>query len=171
LLLTLTINYPLSKRLKHKLSAFLLIRNLAKKYFLLHQYIVKKPSILKLTTLSIDTDANVAGVESFDSSCFKGFYKKMELIHWADLPGNKYLKKLQPTMLQNRCVVRQKIRQVGIKRSEAPKDVGVFYDRDYVVTRLLIDVIEPLKIDSLDQLTALVTDCWNESKNTNLKYE
>lgn len=95
----------------------------------------------------------------------------MNRLHWMDLPGNKYLRKLEPRMLKNRCVVEQTIRQVGVKRSEAPEIVEVFYDRDYVVTKLLIDVIQPLKIASLEQLIALVTDCWNESQNTNLDYD
>lgn len=67
-------------------------------------------------------------------------------------------------MLQNRCTVQQTIREIGIKRNEAPRVVEVFYDRDYVLTRLLIDVIAPLKIDSLERLIALVTDAWNESQ-------
>ncbi|MGL4617761.1 MAG: hypothetical protein ACRCZS_01700 [Chroococcidiopsis sp.] len=87
---------------------------------------------------------------------------KIDRIHWTDLPGNKYLKKLEPDMLKNRCVVVQTIRQVGINRSELRKEVEVFYDRDYVLTKLLVDVIYPLHIDSLERLIALVTDAWNE---------
>lgn len=86
----------------------------------------------------------------------------MNRIHWTDLPGNKYLKKLEPNMLKNRCVAVQTIRQVGISRDEIRKEVEVFYDRDYVLTKLLVDVIYPLHIDSLERLIALVTDAWNE---------
>lgn len=74
-------------------------------------------------------------------------------------------------MLQNRCVVQQTIKQIGLKRKEAPRTVEVFYDRDYVLTRLLINVIAPLKIDSLERLIALVTDAWNESQIINYDYD
>lgn len=88
----------------------------------------------------------------------------MQRIHWMDLPGNKYLKKLEPDMLKNRCVVQQTIRQVGIKRKVAPETIEVFYDRDYVLARLEVDVISALDIDSLERLIALVTDAWNDNK-------
>ena len=65
-------------------------------------------------------------------------------------------------MLSNRCVARQTIRQVGISRTELRKEVEVFYDRDYVLAKLLIDIIQPLNITSLERLIALVTDAWNE---------
>lgn len=87
-----------------------------------------------------------------------------------DLPGNKYLKKLEPSMLQNRCIAKQTIRTIGTKRGEVPRETGVFYDRDYVLTRLAIDVIVPLEIDSLERLIALVTDAWNE-KNKSDSYD
>lgn len=88
----------------------------------------------------------------------------MHRIHWTDLPGNKYLKKLEPDMLKNRCVATQTIRQIGVRRDSVPETIEVFYDRDYVTTKLLIDVIQPLHIDSLERLVALVTDAWNEIK-------
>ncbi len=88
----------------------------------------------------------------------------MNRIHWTDLPGNKYLKKLEPSMLQNRCVVQQTIRQVGVSRNQAARKTEVFYDRDYVLARLEVDVINALDIDSLDRLIALVTDAWNDKK-------
>ncbi len=95
----------------------------------------------------------------------------MKVLHWTELPGNKYLKKLEPAMLKNRCFVEQTIRQVGMKRSEAPEKVKVHYDQDYVATKLSIDLIEPLKISELDQLIELVTNVWNVNNNTNLDYE
>lgn len=95
----------------------------------------------------------------------------MKRIHWTDLPGNKYLKKIEPAMLKNRCIVRQTIKPIGNKRDSLPQKIEVFYDRDYVMARLLIDVIQPLQIDSLERLIALVTDAWNESKNTSLNYD
>lgn len=88
----------------------------------------------------------------------------MQRIHWMDLPGNKYLKKLDPLMLKNRCTIEQTIKQVRTRRNEAPKTVEVFYDRDYVMTKISIDVIAPLQIDSLECLIALVTDAWNDSQ-------
>jgi len=88
----------------------------------------------------------------------------MNRIHWTELPGNKYLKKLEPSMLKNRCVVQQTIREIGVSRKKAPRAVEVFYDRDYVLARLEVDVISALDIDSLEQLIALVTDAWNNNK-------
>lgn len=93
----------------------------------------------------------------------------MNQIRWVDLPGNKYLKKLEPEMLKNCCQTKQTIRQVGIKRCELPKEVEVIYDRAYVIARLKLDVIEALKIQSLEALITLMTEAWNETQN--LDYE
>lgn len=95
----------------------------------------------------------------------------MQRIHWTSLPGNKYLKKLEPAMLKNLCIAKQTIKQIGNKRDANPEKLEVFYDRDYVLTRLLIDVIQPLQIQSLEQLIALVTDAWLETQTTNLNYD
>lgn len=88
----------------------------------------------------------------------------MKRIHWMDLPGNKYLKKLEPAMLENRCIAVQTIKEIGVNRNRPPVPIEVFYDRDYVLSRLSVDVIAPLQFDSLECLIALVTDAWHESQ-------
>lgn len=95
----------------------------------------------------------------------------MKVLHWSELPGNKYLLKLDPAMLENRFFTEQTIRQVGVSRSESPVTTRVHYDCDYAITKILRDVLQPLKIDSLEQLLALMTEVWNESQNTHLDYE
>lgn len=95
----------------------------------------------------------------------------MKVIHWSELPGNKYLLKLDPAMLESCFFSEQTIRRVGLRRSESPERVKVHYDRDYVVAKLLRDMIAPLRVESLEELIALATEVWNESQNTNLDYD
>lgn len=95
----------------------------------------------------------------------------MKVLHWSELPGNKYSLKLDPAMLEGSFFAEQTIRQVGVKRTEEPERIKVHYDRDYVITKLLMQVIQPLKIDSSEELIALMMDVWYESHNTNFSYE
>lgn len=88
-------------------------------------------------------------------------------IHWLDLPGNKYLKKLEPGMLlPDGCVNRQEIRPVGAKRFESREWVEVLYDKRYVVSRILIDILQPLNIKSLQRLLSLMIDVWVQAENS-----
>lgn len=85
----------------------------------------------------------------------------MKRIYWYELPGNKFLKKLEPAMLSELgCVVIQEIKVIGKKRNESREPVRVFYDSDYVVQRLNVDLIQPLQIESLEQLQSLVSQAW-----------
>lgn len=89
----------------------------------------------------------------------------MKTIHWHELPGNKFLKKLEPIMLSDTgCVVIQEIKAIGRKRDEARESTQVIYDCDYVIQRLNTDVIVPLQIQSLEQLQALMTQVWYQSQ-------
>lgn len=74
-------------------------------------------------------------------------------------------------MLDSCFFAEQTIRRIGVKRSEAPERLKVHYDRDYAIAKLSISVIEALKIESLENLIALMTEVWNETQNTNLDYE
>lgn len=90
----------------------------------------------------------------------------MKVLHWSELPGNKYLLKLDPAMLKNCFFAEQTIRRIGVPRSQAPERIRVHYDRDYVIAKLAI-AIEALKLGSQKDLIELITDVWNEGQNTN----
>lgn len=95
----------------------------------------------------------------------------MNVLHWSELPGNKYSLKLDPAMLENSFFAEQTIRKIGIKRNEPTERLRVHYDRDYAIAKIFNDVIKPLKIVSVEELIALITDCWEESQNAGLDYE
>lgn len=89
----------------------------------------------------------------------------MKRIYWYELPGNKYLKKLEPLMLTSEgCINKQEIRAIGQKRSEKREWIEVVYDRRYVVNRLLIGLLQPLNMQSLLRLLDLMIDVWLESQ-------
>lgn len=56
----------------------------------------------------------------------------------------------------------QRIVTVGKKQSEIPQKIAVHYDRDYVIQKLINDVILPLKIATFEQLMALFGQLWFE---------
>lgn len=91
----------------------------------------------------------------------------MKVLHWTELPGNKYSLKLHPAMLESYFFAEQTVRRVGVKRSEIPERLKIHYDRDYVFAKLLINVIEALKIKSLDELIVLMTEVWDETQHLN----
>lgn len=93
----------------------------------------------------------------------------MKVLHWSELPGNKYLLKLDPAMLENCFFAEQTIRRIGVPRSQAPERIRVNYDRDYVISKLSI-AIEALKIKSQEELIELMMNVWDEGQNTNLDY-
>ena len=87
----------------------------------------------------------------------------MKRIHWLDLPGNKYLKKLDKAMLSNEgCIAFQEIKLVGNSRSKEPELVQVVYDQQYVANRINIEILDPLEIQSLDRLLDLMTAVWHQ---------
>lgn len=91
----------------------------------------------------------------------------MKQIYWLDLPGNKYLKKIEASMLTPQgCVVKQEIRLRGNSRLQQRELVEILYDRDYVISKLSIEVMEPLKIDSLEQFLNLISGLWREIQVT-----
>lgn len=85
----------------------------------------------------------------------------MRSIHWSELPGNKYLKKFEPAMFADQeftCL--QTIRLIGQSRTTKPETVKVIYDAAYVRKKLIIEVIEPLQIQSLDDLFKITGAAW-----------
>lgn len=87
----------------------------------------------------------------------------MRTIYWQDLPGNKYLKKLEPGMINwSDCTRRQIIRPIGKKRFEDRETVYVTYDRHYVVSKIIVEILQPLQIKSLDELLKLMVAVWRE---------
>lgn len=88
----------------------------------------------------------------------------MKQVYWLDLPRNKYLKKIEASMLAlEGCVIEQEFRILGKKRKERVK---VIYDRDYVISKLHIEILQPLKIESLEQFLNLISGLWREIKVT-----
>lgn len=82
-------------------------------------------------------------------------------IHWTELPGNKYLKKPEPAMLLPMGkYAKQEIRPVGHKRYEEKRWLDVCYDRDYVLTRIWLDVVVALNLPSLERVLELILDMW-----------
>lgn len=80
----------------------------------------------------------------------------MEKIHWTQLPGNKYLKKLEPKMLTpSGCTILQEIKLIGNKNKQC---VRVIYDSQYVFHCLKNNFIEPLKLNSPTDLVNLLED-------------
>lgn len=91
----------------------------------------------------------------------------MKQVYWLDLPGNKYLKKIEASMLTPQgCVIRQEIRLRGNSRSQQRECVEILYDRDYVISKLTLEVLQPLKIDSLEQFLNLISGLWREIQVT-----
>lgn len=87
----------------------------------------------------------------------------MKKISWRELPNNRYLKRLEPEMLSPEGFTAiQRVISVGKKQSEIPQKVAVHYDRDYVIHKLINDVVLPLKIASFEQLMALFQQLWDE---------
>lgn len=87
-------------------------------------------------------------------------------LHWSELPGNKYLKKIEPAMLtKDGCLCRQLIRPVGEPRIQAREWVSVMYDRSYVIERLSNDILDALNFDSLERLLDLIIDVWLQKHN------
>jgi len=82
-------------------------------------------------------------------------------IHWTELPGNKYLKKPEAAMLlPEGRYEKQEIRPVGRKRYEERQWLEVCYDRDYVFSRVWLDVVVALNLPSLERVLELVLDMW-----------
>ena len=82
----------------------------------------------------------------------------MEQIHWFELPGNEYLKKLEPSMLTNEgCISKQEIKPVGKKTKQW---ISVLYDSNFVAAKLFIEVLRPLNIQSQEQLIQLMGVLW-----------
>jgi hypothetical protein len=87
----------------------------------------------------------------------------MRKISWRELPNNKYLKKLESEMLLPKgFTAMQRVVVVGQKKSEIPQKIAVHYDRDYVMHKLVNDVILPLRIVTFGELEALIIELWSE---------
>ncbi|MBE9193261.1 hypothetical protein IQ230_23525 [Gloeocapsopsis crepidinum LEGE 06123] len=94
----------------------------------------------------------------------------MRTVYWADFPGNKYLKKLEPAMLNwSECTRKQIIRPIGKKRFEDRETVYVTYERSYVVSKIAIEILQPLEIKSLTELLKLMVAVWREYEKQNSK--
>lgn len=73
---------------------------------------------------------------------------QLRRLYWTELPGNKYLKKVEPAMLVDGGIVcRQEIKPIGAYEKEW---VEVEYDRVYVETKVKIELLNPLNCELPD---------------------
>lgn len=66
-------------------------------------------------------------------------------------------------LLPDGCTNKQEIRLVGVKRFESREWVEVLYDKQYVVSRILTDVLRPLNLVTLQRLLNLMIDVWTQA--------
>lgn len=55
---------------------------------------------------------------------------------------------------------KQEIRPVGRKRYEERQWLEVCYDKDYVFSRVWLDIVEALNLPSLERVLELILDMW-----------
>lgn len=88
-------------------------------------------------------------------------------INWTELPGNKWLKSLEPAMLTTDGLqMRQVIKPIGRPNldgshaSKTKKWYVVSYDKSYAIHYLIHQIMEPLNIPTLDYLLDLMLKVW-----------
>lgn len=94
-------------------------------------------------------------------------------ISWRDTMGNKYRQKLHPAMLtEDGYVERRNVVPLGTKRQEfesAREWVDVQYGVDYVTSKIIIEVLKPLRINTRERFDEISELVWEEySKCLNL---
>ncbi|HSN66277.1 MAG TPA: hypothetical protein VLS94_06525, partial [Fusibacter sp.] len=76
-----------------------------------------------------------------------------------DIQGNPYRTSLNPTMLSNDGLTERKV-NAKLRESyhEPRKDVWVRYDREYVIRKIISDLISPLESAPVNVILVLVND-------------
>ena len=85
-------------------------------------------------------------------------------VSWRGLNGNPYNARLHPQMLTSTY---RDLRTIRLPPSRGtysdPVDCYVLYDRSFVVEKLLKLVVEPLQLNSKDELQGLIDEAWELS--------
>lgn len=80
---------------------------------------------------------------------------------WRGLNGNPWNERLDPRMLSG-CHKELRIIKLPGSRGKSSNhtDVFVVYDRDFVVEKILKLIVQPLQLNSKDELVKLVDEAW-----------
>ena len=83
-------------------------------------------------------------------------------ISWSDLPGNKFIKALNPAMFSEQGYMStQKVR-----KAYCPSKIfRVVYDQDYLLEWIISKVVKPLSPQGKTKLFQLIDEAWNKFHN------
>jgi hypothetical protein len=104
----------------------------------------------------------------------------IEIVKWNQIRGNPYSVKLRPEMLSDNgtairmmCVLKGDRIPEEQKQLNAPgtgarrypsQNRAVIFDREYVQARLKTQILEPLKLNSLEELNSVLMDNQNSTQ-------
>lgn len=98
--------------------------------------------------------------------------EEIQSIKWSDRPsGNKYMQKLHPAMFLPdgfKVLTQICLKSTGRRRaSEAEKAwVHVIYDENYIIQKLIRDILEPLNPKDYNSFQAIVSKAWKIWKSS-----
>jgi hypothetical protein len=79
-------------------------------------------------------------------------------VSWQDLPGNKYVKSIDPAMLSDVGYVKAQVLKAN-QYSEV-RYRNVIYDRDYLIGWVVKNLIKPLAHLSKERIDEVVEEAW-----------
>ena len=83
-----------------------------------------------------------------------------ESISWRDLPGNKYIKALDPAMCSDAGYVNlQRVRKKG---EDKRRFCNVQYDKTYLLEIVARKLVKPLFVLGKDNLIDLIQEAWDK---------
>lgn len=86
-------------------------------------------------------------------------------LNWRCLPGNKYSKALEPSMLTEQgCLKNQSVRHCHSPKGEM---FNVIYDKEYVLTFLSKRIISNLCVIGKDKIHDLIDQAWDTTFDEN----
>ena len=84
---------------------------------------------------------------------------EFETISWVDVPGNKYSKSLNVSMLsETGYVAMQKVKQAYGRG----KMCYVIYNRDYIIVYLIKRVLLALSVVGKEKIDSLIDEAWEQ---------
>lgn len=87
-------------------------------------------------------------------------------IHWKNLAGNPYHQKINPSMLsENGYIEPRKVKPVPYIQGQNKEWYNVTYDKQYVIEKIVNNVLEPLNPNSYNDFQKLISECWKYWKN------